>query len=249
MKMDLSPSSNCRMFDMDLPDNLFHSDIYTVTSLKKKVALNETEFESQKTALLELVEEPDVQEDEEQGPKELPEQSSSNDFILDSRSIISEFVLVYQSTLIESSLNEILQTDNKAFYCNGKESSCCTVFNENEKYHCVDMQSWNYKPCISTLEICKKSERFFKLYDGHKSKPNFDFKTIYCLIFRTLDISKLYPKTAFRCNPSHKYQFIKYIITKYITERARQIARKNTLERQGILVREQLKRLVNFKGQ
>lgn len=239
---------------MHLPDDLFHSNIYTVTSLRKKVVLNDEEYQSQKADVLKLMEKEQKQKDEQkqndqQKPHEPQEQSASNELMLSGTTTISEFVLVYHAALIEGSLSEIMKIDNKSFYCNGNQGSCSTVFIENEKYCTVDMKSMKYKPCISTVDICKNAEKFFKLYDGHKSKPTWDFKTLYCLIFRTLDLGKLYPKTPFRCNPTHKYQFIKYIITKYITIRAGQISKKITLERQGALIREQYKRLVNFKGQ
>lgn len=144
---------------------------------------------------------------------------------------------------------QILETDNKGFNYNGQGSSCRTVFSENDKTSPVDLEFLNYTSCTSTFDICKRTENFFKLYDGHTSKPKYDFKTLYYLIFRSMDMNKMFSKSAFQCDPTHKFQFIKCIINSNIRKRAAQVSRRLTLERQGPLIREQFKRLVNFKGQ
>lgn len=41
IKIDLSVGSNCRMFDMNLPENLFYSDIFFVSSKRAKITMDE----------------------------------------------------------------------------------------------------------------------------------------------------------------------------------------------------------------
>lgn len=238
MRLDLSPNTNCRMFDSHLPENLFFSNIYTVSSVRPKVELNEEVYESQKNIILEIIENEDDQHHEAKDPSNAV-----------SSMLPSDFMIMYYATLIEGDLSKIIETDNKGFYCNKEGSSCRTVFLENQKVCSVDLPFSSYKPCVSTIEICKRTEIFFKLYDGHKSNPKYDFKTLYCLVFRSMDMHKLFSNSGFRCDPTHKYQFIKCIVSQYIKKRATQISHQFTLERQGPLIREQYKRIVNFRGQ
>lgn len=260
MKMDLAANSNCRMFDMHLPEDLFHSNIYFVSSKRPKVMLNEQTYENQRESILEIVED-EFEWHPEQGwirtsngavdeavaPVASVASVASVDHPMLNALNGSDFMILHHATLIESNLVNIIS--NKGFYCNAEGSSCHTVFNENEKFASVDIQFQSYSPCKSTVDICKRAEQYFKLYDGHKSKPRFDFKTLYCLIFRTMDLDKLYPNSNFQCDPNHKYQFIKCIVSQYISKRALQIAKQTTLMRQDKLIREQFTHLVNFKGQ
>lgn len=103
----------------------------------------------------------------------------------------SNFMIVYLSSEIEKKIIEC-----KSFHCN----SCRTVFNENEKINGADSYSSysSWKPCISTIEICRTSEKFFKIYNGHESKPQYDFKVLYCLIFRSMNLEMLYAKSKFQ---------------------------------------------------
>lgn len=50
------------MFDMNLPDHLFYSDIYFVSSRRAKVAMNEQLYYHQKNSILEEI---DLMEDRE----------------------------------------------------------------------------------------------------------------------------------------------------------------------------------------
>lgn len=230
MRMDLSPYSNCRSFDMHLPDNLFYSNIYFVTSRRTKITMDETKFESQKDSILESVGNYDAIEG--------IEMIEANHHLLDGT---AQFMIRYLASKIEQ---KIVQC--KSFHCN----SCRLVFDENEKDDfSIDSHVSSWTPCYSTIEICKNAEKFFKIYDGHQSKPRYDFKVLYCLIFRTMNFDKLYPNSAFKCDYNHKYQFIKCVVGQYTTMRATQIARQKTLERHDKMVRQQYNRLVNFKGQ
>lgn len=244
MRLDLSPNTNCRMFDSHLPDNLFFSNIYSVSSMRPKVALNEGAYASQKDGILESIENGERQQ-------ETSDLSDTDRIAAGDALEIADYMILYYATLIESSLSKIISDiDNKGFYCNKEGSSCRKVFVDNVKGCSVDMHFLNYSPCKSTIEICKTAEKFFKLYDGHNSSsPKYDFKTLYCLIFRSMNMDKLYSNSKFNCDPTHKYQFIKFIVSQYIRKRAAQVSRQSTLERQGPLIREQYKRLVNFSGQ
>lgn len=46
MKIDISEKSNCRMFNLQLPENLFYSDIYFVSSTRARVSLNENIYQA-----------------------------------------------------------------------------------------------------------------------------------------------------------------------------------------------------------
>lgn len=258
MKMDLAVNTNCRMFDMNLPENLFYSNIYFISSKRPKIILNKQTYENQKESILEVVEDecewhPEygwITPSDERIMSDIDGAIASADpevLMLNGSLDISDFMILHHAISIESNLMNII--GNKGFYCNAEDSSCHTVFDENEKFLHVDMQSSSYVPCKSTMDICKKAEQYFKLYNGQQSKPRYDFKTLYCLIFRTMDMDRLYPNSNFQCDPTHKYQFIKCIVGQYIAKRALQIAKQTTLARQDKLIREQCTRLVNFRGQ
>lgn len=233
MRMDLSPKSNCRMFDMHLPDNLNYSDIYFVSSKRAKIVLDERAYEAQKDSILELVENPECE------PIELSHPFDTH-HILDTT---AHFMITYLASKIEKKIMEC-----KNFHCN----DCRYVFDENEKIDSIDAKFASWIPCRSTVEICKTAEQFFKLYDGHESKPakpRYDFKVLYCLIFRTMNFDLIYPNSKFQCDYSHKYQFIKCVVGQYMTLRANQISKQITLQRQESLIRQQYTHLVNFRGQ
>lgn len=237
IKIDLSPNSNCRTFDMHLPENIFYSNIYFVSSRRARVTLDEQLYESQKDSILDIVGYCDY---------EAIEGCDNVDNVLATSHILdgtSHFMNIYIASQIEQ---KILKSNN--FHCSG----CFRVFDENEKTESIDSHLVQWKPCISTIEICKTAEKFFKLYDirdSERSEPRYDFKVLYCLIFRSMNFSTLFPKSKFECDASHKYHFIKCIVGQYTATRATQIARQKTLELQETLVRQQYNRLVNAKGQ
>lgn len=239
MRMDLSSSSNCRMFDLHLPDNLFFSNIYFVSSRRARVTMNEQTYENQNKSILKLIGEEDMNESIEEFYDSIDEMHQTR-YILDGT---SNFMNTYIAAQIE---RKIMQCKN--FHCN----NCLSVFDENEKNDSIDSNVLQWKPCISTVEICKTAEKFFKLHNidaAKPEKPRYDFKVLYCLVFRSMDLTNLYPESEFICDVSHKYQFIKCIVGQYFNVRASQIARQITLENQGDLVRQQWNRLVNFRSQ
>lgn len=234
MRMDLSTTSNCRMFDMHLPDNLFFSDIYFTSSRRARITMNEQAYEKQKDSILELIDGPEEESIEE---CDNVENMHANHHMLDGT---SNFMNTYIASQIEQKIMKC-----KSFHCNG----CRMIFDENEKMQSVDSHLMAWKPCTSTVQICKTAEKFFKLYDIQESRPTHDFKVLYCLIFRSMNFETLYSKSKFECDLAHKYQFIKCIVGQYIGTRANQIARQITFARQKNLVRQQCNHLVNFRGQ
>lgn len=223
MKMDLSPTSNCRMFDMHLPDDLFFSNIYFVSSKRAKISMDENAYQNQKDDVLDLVDD--------------SISSSGTHYMLDGT---ANFMLMYAASKIEQKIVEC-----KTFHCN----SCRLVFEENDKVDSIDTHFSRWKPCQSTFEISRAAEKFFRLYDGHESMPRFDFKVLYCLIFRSLNFNVIYSQSKFLCDFSHKYQFIKCVVGQYITMRANHIAKRITLARHDKLIRQKCTQLINIKGQ
>lgn len=234
MKLDLSVDSNCRLFDSTLPDNMFYSNIYFVSSKRAKIEMDNTIYEQQKDSILdELSTEFDTSIDAFDNIDAI----DGNFHMLDST---PNFMIACIASSIERKIMEC-----NSFHCN----DCLSVFNENVKEDKINTNLLRWIPCISTMQICKTSEQFFKLYDIQKLNSRFDFKVLYCLIFRSMNFDSLFPMSKFDCDFNHKYQFIKCIVGQYITIRANQVSKGITLERQSKFVRQQYTRLVNFKGQ
>lgn len=234
MRLDISEKSNCRMFDMHLPENLFYSNIYFVSSKRAKVAMDEQAYQSQKDEILELVENSNYQTNE---PAEEIDIVNSTHHMLDGTAF---FMNAYIASSIERQIMAC-----KSFHCNG----CLSVFAENDKLSSIDSTLLSHKPCISTVEICKHAEIFFRLYNIQISQPKFDFKVLFCLIFRSMNFTQLFPKSAFECDSNHKYQFLKCIVGQYIAARAKHISKQFTFDRQEKIIRQQYNHIVNFKGQ
>lgn len=232
MKLNISTSTNCRVFDTQLPDNLFYSNIYFVSSLRAKIVMDESKYNSQKDSILQ-----DLGDETMYDGCDDAEIMNATHHLLDGSAV---FMITYLAAKIEQ---KIMQCKN--FHCN----DCQLIFEISEKIDTIDVYSSSYTPCHSTVEICKKAEKFFKLYDGHTSKPRYDFKVLYCLIFRSMNFEVLYSNSKFECNKNHKYHFIKCIVGQYITMRASQISRQITLNRQDKIICQHCNHLINFKGQ
>lgn len=234
IKIDTSKLSNCRAFDTSLPDNLNYSDIYFVSSKRAALKLDEDSYNRQKDKILEEV--------------AVLDELESNNISFDGTVGTRNFSTAYIASCIEKKISEC-----PTFHCN----SCQLVFAANDKVdmEIFDMNVVSYKPCINTFEICKTAEKFFKLYDISKSKTPFDFKVLYCLIFRTLRFDILYTNSKFDCDISHKYQLIKCIVGQYVTRRANHVSRELTFDlyengnTENIFYRQRLNRLVLAKGQ
>lgn len=131
------------------------------------------------------------------------------------------------------------------FYCN----SCLSVFTDNDEIDMIDFNFLKRTPCVSTFEICKNAEHFFKVYDVRRIDNPFEFRVIYCLIFRTMNLNALFPKSVFACDIGHKYQFIKCIVQRYLSIRATQTSKNITFDQYKHIFRQQLRHLVINSGQ
>lgn len=234
MQLDLSVGSNCRVFDMNLPDNLNYSNIYFVSSKRATIQMDPHIYQQQRDSILDELK-ASTEFDAPLDDLDSVDKMHQNYHMLDST---SNFMTAYIASSIEK---KIMQCNS--FHCD----KCLSVFTDNDKIETISTHLLAYRPCISTMDICKVAEKFFKLYDVQKS--NFDFKVLYCLIFRTINFDALFTKSAFECDINHKYQFIKCIVGQYITTRANQTSEQITLERHPKLIRQKYNRLVNFSGQ
>lgn len=227
MKIVLSGRGNYRVFDYNLPDTMNYSDIYFISSRRAIVRPNDTDsfqenYEKQKDSILHEA-------------AQIVEYQSCYHLIDGSADWFNVFIAAF----IEQKIMKCPR-----FYC----QHCREVFHENDKI--MISSNWNalgYKPCISTIEICKISDRFFKVYNAQKTK--YDFSVLYCLIFRTMEFSKLYPNSRFECDISHKYQFIKCIVGQYLIRKATDIAKELTYDQYEKMFRQRLSRLILFSGQ
>lgn len=211
-----------------------------MSSKRAKTEMDQMTYEKQKDSILESVENPDDPNHNPIGEFDTfdtVETMNATYHMLDGT---SQFMINYLASKIEQKIIKC-----KTFHCN----SCKSVFEENEKVESIDSFFPSWKPCCSSVDICRTAEQFFKLYDGHNTKPRYDFKVLYCLIFRAMNFDTIYPKSKFECDRTHKYQFIKCVVGQYITIRANQISKQITLDRQDRIIRQQYRRLVNFKGQ
>lgn len=233
MQLDLSVESNCRIFDMHLPDNLYYSNIYLVSSKRAKIEMDENIYEKQKDSIL--------NEFEASTEFDEPDDLDSIDK-MHANYHMSEITSNFMTAYIASSIEKTIMHCN-SFNCN----DCLSVFNDNDKIETLGSHLLTNRPCISTINICKVAEKFFKLYDIQKA--NYDFKVLYCLIFRSMNFESIFPKSAFDCDANHKYQFVKCIVGQYLTIRANQNSKQITLERQSKLIRQRFNRFVNFSGQ
>lgn len=151
------------------------------------------------------------------------------------------FSIAYSASLIEEKIE-----NSSGFYCN----SCRNVFDENKKLESFDFTVLRRKPCISTFDICKITEKFFKLFDIRDNTQNVKkFRVIYCLIFRSMDMNSLFPDSKFDCDFGHRYHFIKCIVGIYLSHRAADISREITYGQHEKLLRQQLNHAVIFEGQ
>lgn len=228
IKIQISKHANCRYFDNELPITHNYSNITTVSSKRAKFVPNQI-FEQ-------VIE--DQQEDILEEVFQLAEIDSSEPFT----ELTSNFSIAHTASAIEIKIE-----NNSNFHCD----QCRQVFTNNQR---IDINAYTTNvsiavPCVSTFEICKTADKFMKLYDITASKPKYDFKVIYCLIFRALDFSNLYTNSQFDCDINHKYAFIKHIVGEYVRVTSMYKSRQATFEQHGQFLRKRLNRLVIESGQ
>lgn len=223
IKIEPPKYGNCQYFELRLPDNQHYSDVYFVSSSKRKVDRNNFDelFEAQKDAIIEEV--------------------IHLEAIVACEPLIDVTTNFSIATIAAKIELKILNCPR--FYCN----DCRTVFEKNDKINEIDSSAFPYKPCASTYEICKHVEKFMKVYDIND--PKFEFKVLYCLIMRTIDIDSIYKSSNFACSIDHKYQFLKCIVCEYMSIKCTFISKSITLEQHEKIFRQHLNRMILFSGQ
>lgn len=225
LNIKCSEHSNCRIFDYNLPTNLSFSNVYFVSSKRPTIQDVDCEdlYVAQKHDILSEV--------------AFLDKIESNP-LLDTTKQISILHIV---AMIEKKIISCPR-----FYC----SSCQVVLQENEKVSSIDSKFLGWIPCVSSYEICKNAEKYFKLYDiRSNSKSRFDFKVLYCMMFRSMNFNSLYTKSKFDCDINHKYQLIKCMVGQYVAIRAAQVSRDITLDQYNLISRHHFNRLVITDGQ
>lgn len=225
IKIQISPYANCRYFDSELPSTRNYSNITTVSSRRAKFIPDEAfedVIQQQKDEILEDV--------------ICLESIENSDPLVD---FMSDFSIFYAASRIETKISE-----NSTFFC----MECRNVFAENEKSN-LNSNIHLSPPCTSTYEICKTADRFMKLYDISAPEKKYDFKVIYCLIFRALDFENLFVDSLFDCDMHHKYQLIKCIVGDYVAMTAMHKSKQITMEQHDKVLRQHLNRLVVNSGQ
>lgn len=223
IKIEPPRYGNCQYFELRLPENQYHSDVYFVSSRKPKLDKNYFDeiFEAQRDAIIQEVVNLEAVE--------------ACEPLID---ITKNFSIASIAAKIELKIMNCPR-----FYCN----SCRTVFEKNDKMNQFESSALPYKPCASTYEICKHVEKFMKAYDIND--PKFEFKVIYCLIMRTIDINSIFKKLNFACSIDHKYQFLKCIVCEYMSIKCAFISKNITLEQHEKIFRQHLNRMILFSGQ
>lgn len=166
--------------------------------------------------------------------------------------------IAYAARLIEKKI------ESKVFYCD-----CCKfIFTQNSKLsdHVIYTVE-SKRPCSSTFYICKIVDRVLKLY-----KPKFienvnensqnstsnendienyeqDFRVLFYMIFKEIDLTKVYTQSDFSGHEEHKFHLVKCIVKEYIRIKTSQISKQITLDHQDKLLRTKLTRWIHFVGQ
>lgn len=224
IKISAPEHGNCRIFSQLLPNNYTYSNIFTVSSARARITFESIEenYEKQKDHIIE-----DIIKVNELKVMDPLLNAASN----------------YTISFMASRIEEAILAKN--FEC----EKCLNVLNENEKVCEVEMNNSFRAPCRSTYNICKVTDQFLKVHDIRKSNKKYDFKVIYCLIYRSMDFNTLYKNSSFECDINHKYQFVKYIVKQYIDKKLAYLSKQITLEHYNKIVRQQFNKLVLSAGQ
>lgn len=238
-------SANCLAFDLHQMDTFSpESDIYFISSRRPKLdILNDEVFKQNLQLQGDL-----IQDEMELNEIEGIEEHAS---IIDGLAGAS---IAYAARLIERKI------ETKDFYCD-----CCKyIFSENLKLtdpfiHTIESK----RPCSSTYYICKIVDRFLKHYkpkfieDAENGSANEmdgkdyekDFRVVFYMIFKEIDLSKVYELSDFLGHEEHKFHLIKCIVREYIRIKTSQISKQITLGHQDKLLRTKLTRWIHFVGQ
>lgn len=122
---------------------------------------------------------------------------------------------------------------------------CLQVFAINKKVDnksCVNIHLG--KPCISTYQLCKLTDRVLKMYinTGTKFKEK-----IYLEVLNALNWNSIFPEFFEPDHDSdHKHFLIKFIIDEYINKKCAYVAKQKTISLQKKYNRNRLRKMTHF---
>lgn len=96
------------------------------------------------------------------------------------------------------------------------------------------------KPCYSTFQICKQTDRFLK---PELLKGNINFNVIYHEIIESLNFESLYEQTDFSDHSDHKIYFIRYIVDEYVRIKGTNFAKNATLHEHQKTLQEKVRKM------
>lgn len=242
IKIQAPENGNYRLFNNELLNTRLPglnvaemSDIYSVSSRRKASSFKQIEnlYNEQKDDILEDV------------------IAYNNIHALDNNNPLFDSIFNYTITRIASNIEQ--KMIKSGFECQW----CAKIFNENEKIDdsgssCNISYGLSYLPCRSTYDVCKHIEKFIKVYDLRKSNKDYDFRVIYCLIFRSINFEMLFKNSKFDligCHIHHKYTILRTIVAEYIFIRAKIISKQLTLDEYKDLCRSHFNKLIIIRGQ
>lgn len=76
-----------------------------------------------------------------------------------------------------------------------------------------------------------------------------DFRVLFYIIFKEIDLTKVYTQSDFSGHEEHKFHLVKCIVKEYIRIKTSQISKQITLDHQDKLLRTKLTRWIHFVGQ
>lgn len=159
---------------------------------------------------------------------------------------LEEHIASYLASVLEKCIIE------RRWYSPINCKKCLLVFAEDET---IDDQFVNLKmksskllpPARSTVKICKAIEHSMKIFNYEPGK----FNDIQNDVLSRIDFNDLFWMSDFESynGSEHKTILIRLIIEMYIKKKQDYISKCNTLAEHDVLLRNQLKKLIHFKGQ
>lgn len=208
--MTISKDSNIK--------SLGTSNILTVSSLtsRRSALKNDEQEKNQTSAELDF---------EEQLQINLFE---SNDYLTDN---IQDAGVCYIANLIEQRLR-----NSPHIYCD----YCSDVLKNNEKCGDNICVTNIEKPCLSTYQLCKLTDKAIKILIN--DCPNFKQK-VYLMVMRNVTWENIFPEFYDQFHDSdHKHFLVKFIIDEFVNKKCAYIAKQKTIELQKRYIRNSLRK-------
>lgn len=221
IEIDAPDTGNCRIFERSLPEDYLFSNVFTVSSKRTNLTFGDIEdaYKEQEEDILKTVFQID--------------QIEMHDPLLDTA---TNYRVAHVAKEIENKIRKRLECRD-----------CMGVFETESKAIGVGSITM---PCKSTFKICEHADKFTRLHDiNKKDDPKYDFRVIYCLMFRTLNLDQLYKNFEFKCGTNHKYALIRSIILQYIAIMSKYSSQQITLDQYQNMCRQHYNKLTIFRGQ